>query len=586
MSRLFRPSLFLGFCGGNAWNKTATCSLHNRHFSNESKWNNFGTSDLRFREDQVPKQSDILIVGGGLIGWSVAFWMRWTTKFGVTVVERDPTYARSASVLGLGSIRQQFSEPENIQMSLFGSDFLRNIKDYLSVLDDSQLDIEFNPQGCLLLADGEQAGTMEQNFHLQTELGAKVELLSNGALKSRWPWLNVEDIELGCYVREDQVPKQSDILIVGGGLIGWSVAFWMRWTTKFGVTVVERDPTYARSASVLGLGSIRQQFSEPENIQMSLFGSDFLRNIKDYLSVLDDSQLDIEFNPQGCLLLADGEQAGTMEQNFHLQTELGAKVELLSNGALKSRWPWLNVEDIELGCYGYENEGWFDPWLLLKALRAKCHMLGVNYVVGEVVDFEASQYLTEISFPDMPKRAPVIGRALREAVIALPDGSTSNITFNMVVNAAGPWAADLTRLAEIGTTEQLAIPLPVEPRLRHVYVVRPKRAVLSSQGRRPPEPTVEPEPLQSPGLDTPFIVDPKRLFVERRGLSGEFIVYSDDPQWDSVLVTAPQQSCNFNADYTLFKESLGQQLAHRIPTLASVDVSPIVPVGTRFPSVT
>ncbi|KAF7251426.1 hypothetical protein EG68_08746 [Paragonimus skrjabini miyazakii] len=421
MSRLLKPALFLGVCRGNAWNRTVTCSLHNRHFSNESKWNNFGPSDLRFREDQVP--------------------------------------------------------------------------------------------------------------------------------------------------------KQSDILIVGGGLIGWSVAFWMRWTTKFGVTVVERDPTYARSASVLGLGSIRQQFSEPENIQMSLFGSDFLRNIKDYLSVLDDSQLDIEFNPQGCLLLADSEQAGTMEQNFHLQTELGAKVELLSKEALKSRWPWLNVEDIELGCYGYENEGWFDPWLLLKALRAKCHMLGVNYVVGEVVDFEASQYLTEISFPDMPKRAPVIGRALREAVIALPDGSTSNITFNMVVNAAGPWAADLARLAEIGTTEQLAMPLPVEPRLRHVYVVRPKRTVLSPQSRRPPEPTVEPEPLQLPGLDTPFIVDPKRLFVERRGLSGEFIVYSDDPQWDSVLVTAPQQSCNFDADYALFKESIGQQLKHRIPTLASVDVT-------------
>lgn len=66
---------------------------------------------------------------------------------------------------------------------------------------------------------------------------------------------------------------------------------------------------------------------------------------------------------------------------------------------------------------GYENEGWFDPWLLLKALRAKCHMLGVNYVVGEVVDFEASRYTHEITFPDMPARAPVIGHALREAVV-------------------------------------------------------------------------------------------------------------------------------------------------------------------------
>ncbi|VDP90528.1 unnamed protein product [Echinostoma caproni] len=153
-------------------------------------------------------------------------------------------------------------------------------------------------------------------------------------------------------VREDQVPKQTDVLIVGGGVIGWAVAFWLRWTSKFSVTVVERDPTYACSASVLGLGSIRQQFSEPENIQMSLFSSEFLRNVKDYLTVLDNTQLDIDFNPQGCLILANESQAETLKQNFQLQSDLGAKVELLDRSMLSSRWPWLNVDDVELGCYG------------------------------------------------------------------------------------------------------------------------------------------------------------------------------------------------------------------------------------------
>ncbi|VDP95079.1 unnamed protein product [Echinostoma caproni] len=127
----------------------------------------------------------------------------------------------------------------------------------------------------------------------------------------------------------------------------------------------------------------------------------------------------------------------------------------------------------------------------------------------------------------MPERAPVIGRALREAVIALPNSSKSNITFSMVVNAAGPWAADLARLAEIGINEDLTVPLPVEPRLRYVFVVRPKRQMPFP--RRSPD-TTSPTPL--PGLDTPFLIDPSRLFVERRGLSGEFVVYSDDPQWD------------------------------------------------------
>ncbi|TPP62969.1 FAD-dependent oxidoreductase domain-containing protein 1 [Fasciola gigantica] len=322
---------------------------------------------------------------------------------------------------------------------------------------------------------------------------------------------------------------------------------------------------------------------------MSLFASEFLRNVKDYLTVLDNTQLDIEFNPQGCLILANQSQAETLEQNFQLQLydeklcylsflrDLGAKVELLDKSKLKSRWPWLNIEDVEVGCYGYENEGWFDPWLLLKALRAKCHMLGVNYVVGEVVDFEASRYMHVITFPDMPERAPVTGLALREAVlefylcpqIALPNGSKNNIKFSMVVNAAGPWASDLARLAEIGVNEDLSVPLPVEPRLRHVFVVRPKRRNPLAHATSGP---FETDTTPLPGLDTPFLIDPSRLFVERRGLSGEFIVYSDDPQWDIPRVVDEAAYHGLDVDHNLFKTKLKDQLGHRIPSLSSVEV--------------
>ncbi|CAL8109127.1 unnamed protein product [Calicophoron daubneyi] len=369
--------------------------------------------------------------------------------------------------------------------------------------------------------------------------------------------------------REDQVPRNTDVLVVGGGIIGWSVAFWLRWNSKYSVTLVERDPTYARSATVLGLGAIRQQFSEPEYIQMSLFGSQFLRDVKEYLSVLDEVNLDIGFNPQGCLLLADSKKAKILEENYELQKTLGAKVKLLDQKSISKRWPWINVEDVELGCYGYENEGWFDPWLLLKALRAKSHELGVNYVVGEVIEFESSPYTNEISFPDMPGRPPVIGRALREAVVALPDGSKSNITFGMVVNAAGPWAADVARLAEIGNTEQLDVPLPVEPRLRHMFVVRPESQGLSPHSTAGGKKGEIPEP----GLDTPFIIDPNQMCLERRDLSGEFIVYSDDPKWDVVPFKSDTHSNGFDVDHTFFKKQLGLQLGHRIPALKSAEVT-------------
>jgi len=43
--------------------------------------------------------------------------------------------------------------------------------------------------------------------------------------------------------------------------------------------------------------------------------------------------------------------------------------------------------DVCLPSLGLENEGWFDPWLLLGALKAKCINMGVKFVQGEVVDF-------------------------------------------------------------------------------------------------------------------------------------------------------------------------------------------------------
>ena len=47
----------------------------------------------------------------------------------------------------------------------------------------------------------------------------------------------------------------------------------------------------------------------------------------------------------------------------------GAKVMLLSKERLKETFPWMNVDGIELGCYGLEHEGWFDPMSLVNAFK-------------------------------------------------------------------------------------------------------------------------------------------------------------------------------------------------------------------------
>lgn len=134
---------------------------------------------------------------------------------------------------------------------------------------------------------------------------------------------------------------------------------------------------YAKASTVLSAGGIRQQFSLKENIQLSQFSAEFLRDIQKYLTIPEQQPPEINFNPSGYLFLSTKNGADTMLENHKIQKydiwikniiilhwlfllfrEVGAKVDLLSTEMLKKKFPWLNVDDIELGSLGSLNSGW------------------------------------------------------------------------------------------------------------------------------------------------------------------------------------------------------------------------------------
>ena len=98
---------------------------------------------------------DVVIVGGGVMGCAVAYFLASDPGFGgsVAVVERDPTYQRASSALSASSIRQQFSTPANIALSQFGLSFIRNAAEHLSV-DGDPVDLGLREPGYLYLATG------------------------------------------------------------------------------------------------------------------------------------------------------------------------------------------------------------------------------------------------------------------------------------------------------------------------------------------------------------------------------------------------------------------------------------------------
>ncbi|RXM92447.1 FAD-dependent oxidoreductase domain-containing protein 1 [Acipenser ruthenus] len=121
-------------------------------------------------------------------------------------------------------------------------------------------------------------------------------------------------------------PERADVVIVGGGVVGWSVAYWLKKKERIRdgvrVVVVERDPTYSQASTVLSVGGIRQQFSMPENIHMSMFSCDFMRNINEHLDVMNEDPVDLQFNHAGYLFLASENGAEIMEHNYNIQRYL------------------------------------------------------------------------------------------------------------------------------------------------------------------------------------------------------------------------------------------------------------------------
>lgn len=180
---------------------------------------------------------------------------------------------------------------------------------------------------------------------------------------------------------------QFDVVIAGGAVMGSSLAFHLLSDPGFSgrVLVVERDRTYQQAASALSASSIRQQFSQPVNILISLHGIDFLRNLGDTLAV-DGEAPEIGLKEGGYLYLATAAGAPVLEANHRIQHHLGADISLLDRFALAERFPWLATDDLVAGGFGETGEGWFDGYGLMQAFARKARALGAVYVEDEVVE--------------------------------------------------------------------------------------------------------------------------------------------------------------------------------------------------------
>nr|XP_046267117.1 FAD-dependent oxidoreductase domain-containing protein 1 [Scatophagus argus] len=344
-------------------------------------------------------------------------------------------------------------------------------------------------------------------------------------------------------------PERADIVIVGGGVVGWSIAYWLKQKQRKGaelrVVVVEKDLTYSQASTVLSAGGIRQQFSLPENIYLSLASAHFMRNINEHLGVWNEDPVDLQFNQSGYLFLASEDVAHIMEENYKTQRSAGAIVSLLSATQLKEKFPWINTEGVVLASYGLENEGWFDPWTLLNAFRRKALSMGVIQCCGEVTDFKHTVNkvtTTEGEQLHVRRITSVNVRMLNSLEYQLVECA-------IVVNAAGAFSGKLAEKLGIGfgpTGSIAGIPLPVEPRKRYVYVLHCP---------------------DGPGLDTPFLIDHSGVYFRREGLGGNYIAGASPAEEEEPDTT------NLEVDHQFFEDKVWPSLANRVPAFEKLKVT-------------
>ncbi len=305
--------------------------------------------------------------------------------------------------------------------------------------------------------------------------------------------------------------ETCDVAIAGGGVMGSAIAYFLLGPCGFQgrVVVVEKDPTYATAATPRSAGGIRQQFSTPENIAMSSFGAAFLKGAGAALEV-DGDRPALPFTEWGYLFLATPAGLDVLKANHATQRPMGAQVVLLTPAELKSRFAWLNVEDLAGGSLGLANEGWTDPYGLLQAFRRKARSLGAVYIADEVIG------LTQAG-----------GRI---AAAKLAKGGT--LTCGALVDSAGYRAREIAAMA--------GIDLPVRPRKRLVFVFDCR------------------EPIER----APLLIDPSGVWCRPEGASYIGGVSPPEDQDPDCL--------DFEIDYAMFEDVVWPTLAHRVPAFESI----------------
>ncbi len=302
--------------------------------------------------------------------------------------------------------------------------------------------------------------------------------------------------------------QTAEVVIIGGGIVGSSIAWHLTESGCRDVLIVERESHQGKGSTGKSMGGVRAQFATPVNIQMSLYSIPFYAGFEERLG------LPSEYRPQGYLFVATRQShLDYLRTNQKLQKSLGlSQVRMLTRGEIVDMVPQLRSDDVVGGSF-CPTDGFVDPYSVMVGFTTRACEKGAT----------------------LWRSTEVTGITHDQGGITGVETTRGPVSTRVVVNAAGPWAAQAAALAGVA--------LPVEP-LRRMLV-----------------PT---EPFDGVSHAIPMVVDMTNGFHFRPESLGFLLAWND-----------PEETPGYKNDFEpSFIEKVLVRAADRVPCFENLAVNP------------
>lgn len=230
----------------------------------------------------------------------------------------------------------------------------------------------------------------------------------------------------------------AEVVIVGGGIVGASIAWHLTEAGCRDVLMVERETHQGKGSTGKSMGGVRAQFATAPNIQMSLYSIPFYAAFEERLGHPSG------YRAQGYLFVATRQaHLDYLRTNQKLQRSLGlSQAREVSRDDIVAMVPQLRADDI-LGGSFCPTDGFVDPYSVMVGFTTRaCEQGAKLWRSTEVTAIHRdSSGVTGVE----TSRGPVSTR--------------------VVVNAAGAWAASVAALAgvDLDVVPLRRMLIPTEP---------------------------------------------------------------------------------------------------------------------------